>query len=203
MGNRAVITTSKQQLGVYLHWNGGKDSVEAFLKYCELQNYRTPDTDNYGWARLCQVIGNYFGGSCSVGIDRYCNLDTDNHDNGVYIIKGWDIVGREFFVGEEQDEYPLNEMLKAIDERQPEHMQLGEYLDAEEVNVSDLKIGDTVFLYDISYEAFKPFKVIGFGDDRVVNGTNVKGLPYVNRYQNDGSYETNINNYIREKVRRK
>ena len=26
MGNRAVITTEKKDLGIYLHWNGGRDS---------------------------------------------------------------------------------------------------------------------------------------------------------------------------------
>lgn len=31
MGNRAIITTKKRDLGVYLHWNGGRDSVGAFL----------------------------------------------------------------------------------------------------------------------------------------------------------------------------
>lgn len=30
MGNRAVITTEEKQIGVYLHWNGGRDSVQAF-----------------------------------------------------------------------------------------------------------------------------------------------------------------------------
>lgn len=73
MGNRAVITTAKEWahggIGVYLHWNGGLDSVEAFLKYCEMKGYRTPDRDCYGWARLCQVLGNFFGGSASVGIN--------------------------------------------------------------------------------------------------------------------------------------
>ena len=39
MGNRAVITTENKKIGIYLHWNGGRDSVEAFLKYCELKNY--------------------------------------------------------------------------------------------------------------------------------------------------------------------
>lgn len=40
MGNRAVITTSKSKdvknskdIGVYLHYNGGRDSVKAFLKH--------------------------------------------------------------------------------------------------------------------------------------------------------------------------
>ena len=132
MGNRAVITASKAKnvaesndIGVYLHWNGGRDSVEAFLKYCELKGYRSPDTDCYGWARLCQVIGNFFGGELSIGIDRCCCLDCDNRDNGVYIIKGWKIVGREYFEGEEQSYYDLLEMLEAIDDKQPEGERLG------------------------------------------------------------------------------
>ena len=93
MGNRAVITTKEgyiiqeSNLGVYLHWNGGRDSVEAFLKYCELKGFRSPENDCYGWARLCQVIGNFFGGGNSVGIDVVENLDCNNFDNGVYIIE--------------------------------------------------------------------------------------------------------------------
>lgn len=53
MGNRAVITTSKSmdvqtssELGVYLHWNGGRDSVEAFLEYCKRRGFRPPEEDN-------------------------------------------------------------------------------------------------------------------------------------------------------------
>jgi hypothetical protein len=38
MGNRAVITTEQKRIGVYLHWNGGLDSVEGFLTYCKEQN---------------------------------------------------------------------------------------------------------------------------------------------------------------------
>ena len=119
MGNRAVITTKEKKLGVYLHWNGGRDSVEGFLKYCKDKGHRPPEKDCYGWARLCQVIGNFFGGTCSVGIDILDNLDRNNGDNGVYIIENWEIVGREFFTGHEQQEYPLDEILKEIDETQP------------------------------------------------------------------------------------
>lgn len=131
MGNRAVITASKalnvagsNDIGVYLHWNGGRDSVEAFLKYCELKQYRRPDMDNYGWARLCQVIGNYFGGECSIGIDRCVNLDCDNYDNGTYIIEGWKIVSRQFHDGHEQQNYDLREMLHDINDAQPPKEQL-------------------------------------------------------------------------------
>ena len=124
MGNRAVITTKANMdnngVGVYLHWNGGRDSVRAFLKYCELKGYRAPSEDNYGWARLCQVIGNFFGGSISLGIDTVNNLDCNNWDNGVYLIEGWEIVGRMYFEGEEQDEYDLVGMLKTINDSMPE-----------------------------------------------------------------------------------
>ena len=133
MGNRAVITASKsrdvqksQDIGVYVHLNGGRDSVEAFLKYCELKKYRSPSDDNYGWARLCQVIGNYFGGTTSIGIDRCARLDCDNYDNGVYIIKGWKIVGRQYNYCAEQHNYDLLQMLIDIDNAQPTKEQLGE-----------------------------------------------------------------------------
>lgn len=132
MGNRAVITASKSSdvaksndIGIYLHWYGGRDSVEAFLKYCELKKYRSPSEDNYGWARLCQVIANYFGGETSIGIDNCCHLDCDNYDNGVYIIEGWKIVGRQYHDGAEQHNYDLCAMLVDIDTKQSETEQLG------------------------------------------------------------------------------
>lgn len=127
MGNRAVITASKaldvqasKDIGIYLHWNGGRDSVEAFLTYCKLKGYRAPTSDDYGWARLCQVIGNFFGGGCSIGIDTCDHLDCDNWDNGVYIIEGWEIIGRQYFKGAEQQNHSLRDMLIDINSAQPE-----------------------------------------------------------------------------------
>ena len=81
MGNRAVITTPEKDLALCLHWNGGRDTVEPLLKYCELQGYRPPSTDTYGWARMAQVVGNFFGGSMSLGIDRFDSLG-DQGDSG-------------------------------------------------------------------------------------------------------------------------
>jgi len=128
MGNRAVITTEENfknnGVGVYLHWNGGRDSVTAFLTYCKLKGYRAPENDCYGWARLCQVVGNFFGGTTSVGIDTVDRLDCDNYDNGVYLIKNWEIVGREYFNGGEQDEYALEDMLMAINDNMPQYERL-------------------------------------------------------------------------------
>ena len=130
MGNRAVITSKENfdnnGVGIYLHWNGGRDSVEAFLTYCKLKGYREPTYDNYGWARLTQVIANFFGGELSVGVDVVSHLDCDNYDNGVYIIDGWEIVGREYFSGQEQFEYDLLELLLGINNSQPVDEQLDE-----------------------------------------------------------------------------
>lgn len=131
MGNRAVITASQSKeihnsndIGVYLHWNGGKDSVQAFLWYCKLKGFRPPEEDCYGWARLCQVIGNYFGGGLSIGIDRCSELDCYNGDNGVYIIRKWRIAGRAYFYGAEQEEGDLLDFLQDINQHQPKSEQL-------------------------------------------------------------------------------
>lgn len=209
MGNRAVITTEKgwlckeNNLGIYLHWNGGRDSVEAFLTYCKMKGYRTPESDNYGWASLGAVITNFFGADgTSIGIDIVSRLDCNNFDNGVYIIKDWEIIDRKFFEGREQDQYDLKEMLLEIDKSMPENAQLGEeFISAEEIEPSNLKIGDKVFIQEIGGN-FTQCEVVGFGEDKLVNGTNVNGIPYVNHYGRkckgeDEDYSWNINNYIR------
>jgi len=103
-----------------LHWNGGRDSVEAFLAFCKLKEYRSPETNGYGWARLCQVIGNYFGGSLSIGVGISSRLDYDNGDNGVYIISDWEIVDRQYQKRPEQKTHDLREMLDEINNKQPE-----------------------------------------------------------------------------------
>lgn len=126
MGNRAVITTPDKRIGVYLHWNGGRDSVEGFLAYCRLKGYRDPAQDCYGWARLCQVIGNFFGGEASIGIDRYETLDRDNGDNGVYVVEDWRITKRIYAPDHEQQGYNLVDMVLEIDKHQPKDEQLGE-----------------------------------------------------------------------------
>ena len=131
MGNRAVIAcgTNDNDVGVYLHWNGGRKSIDGFLAYCKAMRYRSPDRDCYGWACLVQTIRTWFGGDgLSCGIDTYDKLDTDNFDNGVYIINGWKVVDRKFNRREDPktslDE--LIEMITAINQEQPVHSQLTE-----------------------------------------------------------------------------
>lgn len=130
MGNRAVITTNqkrKNKVGIYVHWNGGRDSVEAFLSYCKIRKFRGPVSDCYGMARLVQVIANYFGGDLSIGVDLVSNLDCDNGDNGVYVINdNWKIVKREYFDWIEQNEHDLLDMLKQINQKQPKEDQVPE-----------------------------------------------------------------------------
>ena len=114
MGNRAVITTKENYdnngTGIYLHWNGGLDSVNAFLAYCKLKGYRTPETDNYGWSYLATTIGNFFGDGMSIGVDRVDQLDCNNWDNGVYFIEHYDLL----------------DMLRDINKKQPEHMRVSD-----------------------------------------------------------------------------
>lgn len=202
MGNRAIIQTKEsyenEGIGVYLHWNGGRDSVAPFLKYCELKGYRAPDRDNYGWARLCQVIGNYFGGTLSLGIDNFSKDAGEYQDNGTYIIEGWKIVDRKFYEYEEQNNYDFIEMLLDIDASQPEAERLGaDFIMAKEIPVSELKIGDVVYWQDRYNGRYEKHAIVGFGDT-VVNGTDMTGVPYLAMYgDKERGYTWNCNNYIR------
>ena len=119
MGDRAVIANKDKNIGVYLHWDGYRDDVKG---------YRSPDADyEYGWARLCQVAGNTIGGTLSLGVGVYSRMDTDNWDNGTYIIKDWDIVERLYQHYEDakmQDS--MFENLVYINNKQPKDERLTE-----------------------------------------------------------------------------
>lgn len=54
MGNRAIVKPEGKDIGVYLHWNGGIDSVTAFLKYCELKRIEDLMT-NTVWLDLLKL----------------------------------------------------------------------------------------------------------------------------------------------------
>ena len=222
MGNRAIITTPERKIGLYLHWNGGRDTVEPLLRYCELQGYRSPDVDSYGWARMCQVMGNFFGGSTAIGIDEYTtDIKMDPGDNGIYVIKGWKIVDRlqtkhddkfnaigieEVPEYAEQHDYDFDAMMRALDERMPEDLRLGDLLDAVEKPLSEIEVGDEVFVRE--FGGWQRHKVIGFGqpefNKHAVVKTNEDGtcrieypdFPYVDMHDKDGDYSWNPNNYL-------
>ena len=198
MGNRAIVKPEGQNIGVYLHWNGGIDSVTAFLKYCELKGFRGFD-DSYGMARFCQVVGNFFGGGLSIGIETDVRETKDYAewmDNGIYVVKGWKIV-RHLYSEEYHEGYDLDEMLKEIDVRQPLTERLGDFLDGVETDISDIKVGDTVFVQNVRGN-YEKHKVVGIGENTIVNGRNVEGIPYVDKW---GNGPNNPNNYLRGKVR--
>ena len=123
MGNRAVITIKENDINVnkqdwnslYLHWNGGRDSVEPFLYVAKLYGIRCQNDSSYAIARLSQLIGNTLKGTLSLGVGAYKCLDTFS-DNGVYVVKDWKIIERENFDGEEQSEYDFDKMVKDIRE---------------------------------------------------------------------------------------
>ena len=96
MGNRAVITLDPaRDVGVYVHWNGGRASVRAFLDSCRARGYRCPAADpHYALACLVGLLREFFGpDGLSVGVGALDRLDCDNYDNGVYVIgQGWRIV---------------------------------------------------------------------------------------------------------------
>lgn len=224
MGNRAVITTSERKVGVYLHWNGGRDTIEPLLKYCELQGYRPPSSDEYGFARICQVMGNFFGGSLSLGVGAYTtDRQMDPGDNGIYVIEGWRIadhlrteydsdwnpVGmRSFGPSEEEDWHKFDDMLRAFDASMPEELRLGELLDSVEIPASELQVGDEVWMYDSVRGKWEAFPVVGFGQP---NGNRIAvevdapnggkkivypDMPYVAHYDHDGDFSWNCNNYV-------
>ena len=128
MGDRAVISNKSKKMGVYLHWYGYREFVESVLAYCDVKKYRSPDVDDeYGWARLCQVAGNTIGGNLSIGVGIFNRMDTDNWDNGTYIIKDWDIVDRLFTHSkDEKMKDTMFENLKYINNKQPKDEQLKE-----------------------------------------------------------------------------
>ena len=111
MGNRAVLKfiDEQDQPSIYLHWNGGRASVQAFLNVAKEMSFRA---DSYGVARMCQVVGNFFEGNLSLG----CNKEAiNNGDNGIYLIKDFEIVGREnFYEKEEIDEEKTKSMTDFI-----------------------------------------------------------------------------------------
>lgn len=105
MGNRAIIiaeepTDKKPAIGIYVHWNGGPESVLGFLEACKSRGYADPSDDPaYALARLCGAIHEFFGitDSASLGLEVVTKESWDNVkelwlDNGVYLIgEDWTI----------------------------------------------------------------------------------------------------------------
>lgn len=101
MGSRAIITSApfdQKNVGIYVHWNGGRASIKGFCRAAAILAFRSPDRDDsYGLARLTQLIGTFFGpDGLSVGIGIVEQLVSEN---GVYVI-GTDAEGRDWQIVE-------------------------------------------------------------------------------------------------------
>jgi hypothetical protein len=108
MGNRAVITESKADNApaIYLHWNGGRASVEAFLTAARQTGQYSGRTMAERMDKFATLLARHFF-ECEIGqtVYRmpYGQTDRDNWDNGVYVISDrGEIIGREFFEGTEE-----------------------------------------------------------------------------------------------------
>jgi hypothetical protein len=105
MGNRAnvvfVAGQGKNQTispAVYLHWNGGPESVYAFLDELDVRGVRADG--EYEAARFVQIVGEFFdedyhstlslgilGGPKAITATALDKLPTDSGDNGFYIVR--------------------------------------------------------------------------------------------------------------------
>lgn len=110
MGNRAtVIFQSGERVSpaIYLHWNGGPESVYAFLDALDRRGVR-PDGD-YDAARFVQTVGNFLDrgevGGLSLGLvngpgaidpEALGYVWTDHSDNGFYVVNRAEGIVRRF-----------------------------------------------------------------------------------------------------------
>lgn len=101
MGNRGtvVFTDGKKNFSsaVYLHWNGGPESIYGFL--AELDRRQIRADQDYETARFIQIVGEFFdqdsinglslgvvNGPKNDSIKELSKIQTDLSDNGVYLV---------------------------------------------------------------------------------------------------------------------
>ena len=119
MGNRAVIAfkNDPSATGIYMHWNGGPESVLAFCHAAEKMGARSPGSDDsYAMAGLVRAVTLFMhdrpGELLSVGVGPLSTLDCDNFDNGLYII------GEEWNISERHHSDDPVRMVEQFDTRQ-------------------------------------------------------------------------------------
>ena len=94
MGNRAVLTfnTADNAPAIYLHWNGGRASVQGFIDAARalgLRHAPTAAAQTQALDQLAELLARHYF-RCNVGmtVDRlhYAGTDRDNGDNGTYLL---------------------------------------------------------------------------------------------------------------------
>lgn len=103
MGNRAnvVFTDGKKGFSpaIYLHWNGGPESIYAFLAEMDRRMVRGPDV-MYESARFCHIVGDFMDQDNITGLSLgltngpasdkpgdFAKVFTDPGDNGFYLVE--------------------------------------------------------------------------------------------------------------------
>lgn len=95
MGNRAIVVFEDQKQEsfsplVYLHWNGGPESIYCFLDELDRRGVRA-DQD-YECARFVAIVAEFFDkdgyNGLSLGVQQWCGKleDYDQGDNGIYAV---------------------------------------------------------------------------------------------------------------------
>ena len=91
MGNRAVVSfsTSPAAPSIYLHWNGGRASIEGFLSGCMDAGYVATGDQAQDMDQIERRLRPFFArnNECmSIYRQPVGRADTDNGDNGCYIL---------------------------------------------------------------------------------------------------------------------
>ena len=134
MGNRGVVAFVREDqefdpektVGVYMHWNGGRDSIDAFLLATKEAMKGRVDPA-FAPARFVQCVTTWMPGNSSVGLATCNELDCDNGDNGTYLVDpaSLEIHGRRHYDHEEQAGYDIREIADQIAARLPKELPLG------------------------------------------------------------------------------
>lgn len=117
MGNRAIITSTKKDIALYMHWNGGRDTVEPLLEACAATGIPSPEKDPSGWSAIASRARNYLGDH--VGLWTYQGDRSSPGDNGIYVIEDWSIKERIKGPRWEQVVHPKDKMLEVLEENMP------------------------------------------------------------------------------------
>ena len=133
MGNRAVVAfvdcsgkdksrylnnslIKDKSPSVYLHWNGGRDSVEGFLTVVKkLYGGSCCLAAKERAVLFYSVVRRAGMGGVSTEVSTFKKVDADNGDNGTYWVdESFQIIDREYQRYPEQQNHPLNEFVNAV-----------------------------------------------------------------------------------------
>ena len=110
MGNRAVITFGQKYNSpcIYLHWNGGRASVEGFLRAARHLGIRlsSDKTEAQIMDAIAEAIaGPFFGNDIGLTIYRqqFGRSDQDNWDNGTYLLNADLTIGGRLFARHDEE----------------------------------------------------------------------------------------------------